>query len=911
MKEVDQVIIRTKLTPPVSQKRKLVRRHRLSPLLSTSDIPRLIIVTAPAGYGKTSLMYQWFSACRERDTRVGWLSADSQDNNAPRFLRHLIACLKNNEEKFGDGAMRYLDAARHPDIKHPAGQLINELAEDDRDAFLFIDDYHLIENREVDGFLDYLLKLAPPNLHLIISSRLVPDLSLPELRLSGELLELDARNLQFDKSETFSFLDLINSRKLSSSEVELLHERSEGWVAGLQLAAAALANNDGKEELGVAFNGTLRDIADYLAKAVLQNQNDDVRDFLLRTSLLERFNADLCTFVTGNADSQNIIEWLEQSHLFVVPLDENRTWYRYHHLFQDFLQATLKRGLPSEIVALYRRAASWFMEHGLGAEAVDYALLTGDIQQAAAMAERHAASQILAGYLPETARWLLQLPDVLKQKNPMLLSQVTLCLWHIFQQEEASQLLSHFEHHLDSFGGALEDHRLKELRNEVRLHRGGIAVCASHAPENVLDFLDQVDFSLLSGFMKAVYYNIRGIALGENNRFSEALECFRKAARIHRTTGSPLGVACSYYLEALMHLECGNLNNIQDMLHQIKKETVFNSQAANYINPSMLESIEGILHYERGDSGKARELLEANLELTKEVGHLKMVSLARTTYARILNRQGDLPGAHKELEQLAEILRRNEPGSYRAIILADYERIKLALLNNNPAQAQYIADKYDLALDGPPPELANHWDRLSCLKALAWCRAQLVRNAPEKAHDLLRRISLFAREVGRTWRYLEARLLEAVALDMLGRDFEAADILKPILQIASTDKMVNVIRDEGSRVADLIRKLQEQNELIGIDPAFLARILADTSPGPQAVPDGEDSLEAALRPSDFSEKERIILEQVALGKSNAMIAKRLDLTAHAIKWHLGNIFNKLQVRNRAAAVSAAKAIRLI
>lgn len=914
MQKIEQVIVGTKLMPPVSHRRKLIRRQRLAPLLSNSEIPKLTIVTAPAGFGKTSLLFQWYEIRHKQGHVAAWVSLDTQDVSPTRFLRHLIAAIKTEHESFGEAALRYLDTARNPDIKIPLGHLINEITDFGRTVVIFLDDYHLVNNSKIDDFLDYLLSFASPNLHLVISSRLLPGLSLSDLRLRDELLELDARSLQFDKAETLSFLSLAFGKELDPAAIEFLYERSEGWVAGLQLAVAALKDQNKVNELKVSFTGTLRDIADYLAKAVLENQTDEIQTFLLQTSVLERFNADLSLYMTGNLQSQEIIEWLERANLFVVPLDHSRRWFRYHHLFQEFLQGELRRARPSEVVPLYRKAANWFMDNSLGSEAVEYSLHAGDTAQAAHMAEKHAFSQVVLGYLPETLRWLTNLPKILQDENPALLSLETLCFWHIFQQEEASQTLTRFEKQLSGKDNSISPDRCANLNNDILLHRSGIDVCASRDPNRVLAELEAVNQDHLSDFFCAIYHNVRGIALCELNQFDDALNSYHNAARLHRSIGSPLGVACAYYLEALMHLECGNLNMIDKLLTKVRKEPVFNKQSARYIYPSMLDCVEGILCYERGECEKAQFLLESNINLAVEVGHLKMVSLVQVTFAKLLHSQGKTKKAIQQLDHLADHLKRNEPDSPRAMILADYERVKFALVAGRLIDAQKIADDYGLKLNGPAPKLFGKWDRLTCLGALAWCRGQLVTQSPDNAIDIVQTVARLARQVGRKRRYLEARLLEAIAHDMLGDEYKALDVLKPALRTASEDGMLRLVMDEGPQIQKMTRRLQQHGDIIDIDLKFIQKICEekDFEPSASHTPDKLNvHKDAALELSDFSAKECSILELVALGKSNVMISERLGITIHTVKWHLSNIFTKLQVKNRAAAVSAAKAIRLI
>jgi LuxR family maltose regulon positive regulatory protein len=912
MRELEQTIVATKLVPPVSRRHRLISRRKLAAVPLRGQTPRLTLVTAPAGYGKTSLLYQWYNAVRaEGDTAV-WISLDALDSVPVRFVRHLIAALRAQHNGVGELALRYIDSAVRPILTTPLGQLVNEVRDIERRVVLFLDDYHLIDSAEVDEFADYLLGLAPDNLHLAIASRLVPRLNLSALRLRDQLLEVDAKSLSFDRAETASFLASSSVQHLNPNEVDLLHARSEGWVAGLQLAVVALKGRSGASELAATFTGNFRDIADYLARAVLTDQSGEIQDFLLSSAILQRFNASVCQDLTGNGRCQEIIERLERANLFIVPLDDQRIWYRYHHLFQDFLQGMLRRTRPEQMVTLYRRASEWFFRNSLGAEAVGYALLSGDLDRASQMAEAHALQRILAGFVPEVYRWLADLPRELLQRNAALAGLSCLAMWHLFQQKEAARLLEEFEQQIRRMDGAGEAAAV--LGNDALLHRAGIAVCQSRNPADVLALLDRIDVTQLSDFYRGVYNNVRGIALGELNRSPEALSCYRTAAATYRIIRSSLGLACSYYLESLMQLEAGNLRAIDALLAQVPDEQVFATASARYIYPSMLDCIRGVLLFERGEYEAAQPLLENNLALALEVGHLKMCSLVFVSYARLLAICMRLTEANEQLERLSAHLRRNEPDSPRALIIADCERIHLALRMGQTIRAQEIASAYGVEFAGDPPVLPVHWGRLECLSALSWCRAKLALGEPRAALPVLRRLARLAQAAGRLRRYQEMRLMEAMALWNLDDSQAALDVFLRVLMTCAGQRLVSLTAHEGPGIVELIDGLRRRREVLAIDRQYLAKVYRAATRGRGAdtlTRDLPDQGVAVLHRDDFTDKERAVLELVALGRSNAAISQRLGITTHTVKWHLANVYAKLQVNNRTAAISAARANRVI
>mgnify|MGYP005851806083 CR=1 FL=1 len=359
-----------------------------------------------------------------------------------------------------------------------------------------------------------------------------------------------------------------------------------------------------------------------------------------------------------------------------------------------------------------------------------------------------------------------------------------------------------------------------------------------------------------------------------------------------------------------MEFERGNLHSIENLLERVEDEAVFRGPAARYIYPSMLHCVSGLLSFERGDFKTGKRLLESNLELAVEVGHLKMMTLVFVSYARLLAAIGKESDAQEQLATLASHLQRNEPDSMRAMILADYERSRLALVSGSLIKAQKIIASYGVDFDGEPPPIGREWARLPLLSALSWCRGQLAAGRGEDALDTLEKIANLARSVGRKRRFIEARLVKSLVLYEIGEQEDALQVFRRILVLAEEEGLVRLIADEGKGVLVLLAHLVDCGEHIGVSPAFLEKIRG-ANLKPDMQPDMTPCSGVLSISTSFSEKERAILTLVATGNSNSKIADRLGVTTHTVKWHLSNIFTKLQVRNRTAAVSAAKAINLI
>ncbi len=410
----------TKVAVPVLRPG-VVARPRLLKALDAVLHQRLVLVSAPAGFGKTTLLVQWLADRRRRqELRVGWLALEPADNDPARFCRYLLAAALPLLGEDG-GPIRALLAQRHIAPAAVTGALVNALAARHEDLVLVLDDYHVLTEPAAHGVVAALLDHLPPPAHMVLLGRADPPLPLARLRARGELLEVRADGLRFSTDEAGAFFVETMGLRLDEAEVASLTERTEGWAAGLQLAGLSLQGRSDARAFIAAFSGSHRFVLDYLLEEVLQRQPPDVQCFLLQTAVLDRLSAELCAAVTGHAGAQALLEHLERSNLFVVPLDDERRWYRYHHLFAELLQAELRRRAPETVAELHRRAAAWLEQHGATDAAIRHALAAGDVQSAAALVERHwLSTELVAGEFDTALRWLDALPDAVVRGNAVL-----------------------------------------------------------------------------------------------------------------------------------------------------------------------------------------------------------------------------------------------------------------------------------------------------------------------------------------------------------------------------------------------------------------------------------------------------------------------------------------------------------
>ena len=414
-----QTLLTTKLRAPRTRQN-LVERPRLREALNRDEERKLTLVSAPAGFRKTTLLVEWLMERSGNGRSVVWLSLDESDNDPARFLSYLVGALQNVEEGIGEGVLASLRSPELPPIETVVGALINELAGAEREVTVVLDDYHLIDTRLVHEAVSYFLEYLPENVSLVIATRTDPPLSLSKLRARDQVTEIKAADLRFTTDEAAAFLKDVMGLSLSTEDIATLEEVTEGWVAALQLAALSMRDREDASAFVESFSGSNRHVLDFLAEEVLERQPADVREFLLKTSVLERMSAPLCDALTGRDDGQERLERLERENLFVVPLDDGRVWYRYHHLFAEFLRGRLGRESPELAGELHLRASGWYEENGLVAEAIGHALSAPDHELAARLIEGEAVEAWSRGEGLTTLGWLEALPTEAKRHRPRL-----------------------------------------------------------------------------------------------------------------------------------------------------------------------------------------------------------------------------------------------------------------------------------------------------------------------------------------------------------------------------------------------------------------------------------------------------------------------------------------------------------
>ena len=862
----------------------LVPRRRLIELLDRGTASKLTLVSAPAGFGKTTLLAEWLASS---DRPAAWVSLDSGDNDPQSFWSYVIAALQTMAPGVGANAVALLQEPQPPPIETVLTTLLNELGALTHDLVLVVDDYHLIDSRDVHEGVEFLLDHAPPLLHLVMATRADPTLPLARLRARGELVEVRAAELRFTSDEAAAYLTGAVGITLSPEDVAALEERTEGWIAALQLAALSMEGRDDVTDFIAGFAGDDRYVVDYLVEEVVQRQSDRVQAFLLQTSVLGRLSGPLCDAVTGQSDGKAMLEELDRGNLFVVPLDGSRRWYRYHHLFAAVLHARLLDENPDLVPDLHRRASTWFEQGGEVAEAIDHALAAEDFEHAADLVEKASTTMRRERREATLRGWLEKLPEVLFATRPVLSMDYVGALMSTGEIEGVEARLQDVERSLDAPDDAVyvDEEEFRRLPALVAVHRAGqslmhgdLSATATFARRAIDvapadDHLGRGAASALlglahwpSGDLDAAHDGyVQGMAeLQKAGHIADVLGCAITLADIRIVQGR-LGDAIRAF-EQSMQLATG------------RGDTVLRGTADMHVGMS------AILR-ERGDLDAARQHLMLNQELGEHLGLPQNPHRWRIATARIKEAEGDLDAA--------------------LTLLDDAERVYAGDFSPNvrpvPAMRARVwikQGRVDDALAWAREQGVSAEDALSYLHEFE--HVTLARALPaDEAVSLLERLLSAAEAGGRKGSVIEILVLLAVAHQKQSDLGAALEFLERALSLAEPEGYVRVFIDEGPPMAALLKAAADS----GIVPEYTRRLLAASGDEPIIV------MQDLVDP--LSDRELDVLRLLGSDLSGPDIARELVLSLNTVRTHTKNIYAKLGVNNRRSAVRRADELGLL
>ena len=879
-------LLETKFNVP-GIRRRLVERPRLLERLGSSTLARLTLVSAPAGFGKSTLIAWWLTeAAGSGDRRVAWLSLEAADNDPPVFWTYLIAALRKAAPQVGDGSLPLLDPSQ-PRVGMAIAQLINELDTLSDDVVLVLDDYHAIETPEIHEGIAFLLDHLPAQLHLVISTRADPPLPLARMRVAGHLIEVRAADLRFTAEEASAYFRHVAGLDLDASAVAALEGRTEGWIAALQLAGLSMQGRDDVAEFIAGFAGDDRYIVDYLVEEVLHRQTDAVRSFLLQTAILARMTGSLCDAVTGQERGRATLEQLDRANLFLVPLDDRREWYRYHHLFADVLQTRLLNEQPDQVPLLHRRASEWHEQNGNRSEAIRHAIAGRDFERAADLVE-------LA--MPETTRyrqdalrrtWLETLPAEIVRRRPVLSNLFAGTLLVHGETEGVAAYLHDAEAGLNGELGETryaDEEAFRTLRGSIEIHRAGLARLtgdvsgtirhASAALELVDDRNELGQGS--AGALRALAQWANGDLDAAEHGYVEAMGRLERAGYLSDVVG------CSITLAEIRRTK-GKLSNALEVYERGLRLATASDSIVVRGAADMHVGIADVLR-ERNELDRAESHLAAAAELGEENGLPQNPYRSRLATARLKQARGDLTGAIELADEASERYFTDFSPSVRP---PSAVRARMLI----------VAGELDEASRWPHDQGVFAEDDVTYVREFEHATLARLLVAQGRATDALRltaRLLAAADAGGRHGSAIDVLVAQSLAFGAVGDARKALASLDRALEIARREGHVRAFLDEGPPMLTLLRRASK--EAVAADVA--SALLAAAESGRTARPSTSDR--GLVEP--LSERELDVLRLLAGDLDGPAIANELFVSLNTVRTHTKNIYAKLGVNSRRAAV---------
>jgi LuxR family maltose regulon positive regulatory protein len=905
-------LLKTKLFVPQTRAN-LVPRPRLVEMLNAGLDKKLTLVSAPAGFGKTTLIADWLE---QIDLPAAWLSLDEADNDLPRFLTYLAAAFQQIDEGIGASLLSALQSVQPPPLENLLTALLNEITHQVDPLVLVLDDYHQLSEAAISEAMKYLLRHQPPQLHLVLTTREDPDLPLARLRARDQLTEIRARELRFTREEADVFLRSVMGLALTEQDVTALEDRTEGWAVGLQLAGLSLQHQTDLKSFIADFSGSHRHILDYLTDEVLQQQPESTRTFLLQTAILDRFSGPLCDALTLRSDSSRLLTHLESANLFVIPLDDEHRWYRYHHLFSDLLRSHLTRTRPGLNPELHRRASHWYEENGDIQAAIDHALLDTDLTLAARLIEQHTLPMLYQGEVARAVGWFDRLPEAILECAPML----CICkAWALVLMQRGARA-EEVEQALFAADDALAQVNAGEvLCNQVAGHAASIRAfllrrpaLLNKKPEKLIALSREAQ-RLLPAEEKAIRstaalnmgYGYLALADLEvaSLAFIQALEEGLDGGNYYAAIYGPINLAIIASLQGNLVEALQLCETYIGRFNQILAGRYFPPIGALYI-------LKGRILLEGGYLADAEQALTEGLDLVRWTGDAVAPKIGYTTLARLRAVQGNRSA-------LIETVKTFEETWPEGALYVQALRHRLSMRHwYDDAEVQKDAETWlaqsgikfgELAvIDSVDPISRSRFD---CLLNTAHVLARLARGKldaypVDDAFTFLERQQDFAISHGFVSWAVEIAIAMTLLHQTAGMKHEALETLQAALSAAAHTGLWRIFLDECDPLQALLEALQPRLR----DPSIMEyadRLLQAFSCG-QAKPETEDRRAALL-----SERELEVLRCLAQGLSYAEIGKQLFLSLNTIQFHVKNIYSKLLVNKRAQAIERAREMNLI
>ncbi len=892
------------------RRRGWVGRPRLSDRLNGIAEAALTLVSAPPGFGKTTLLADWLSVPTADGCAVAWLSLDHRDNDPALFWAYLVTALRTAAPGIGAGALSILQSPQ-PRIEAVLSSLLNDLNALSHDVVLVLDDYHVIDTHEVHDGMGFLLEHLPQQMHVVIAARADPALPLARLRGRGELVEIRAADLRFTLDEAAAYLNEAMGLGLMAKDIAALEGRTEGWIAALQLAALSMQGRADVTAFIADFAGDDRYIVDYLAEEVLNRQPEDVKRFLMQTSILDRLSGSLCDAVTGLDGGKAMLAALERANLFLIPLDDRRRWYRYHQLFADVLRSRLLDVQPDDVADLHRRASGWFEQAGEPSEAIRHALAAQDFQRAADLVE--VAIPAMGRTRQESAvlGWLAVLPDEVVRVRPVLIVGFVGALLLSGRVDGVEARLRQAERLLDEVNGAragpgadsaevvvVDDAQFRALPGMIELYRAALALISGDAPGTVGHAQRARDLSAAddplcrtaaSGLSGLAFWSSGDLDAG-HAAYAQCMAGLYRAGYIADTFGCAVALAD-------IRLTQGRLG---EALRTYERALQRGSEQGGPVLRGAADMYVGMSEVtrERGDLASATAHLLQSQALGGDTGLPQYPYRWRVAMARILQARGDLAGALKLLDEAERV--------YNGDFFPNVRPVPALR-----ARVWVAQGAVDSALGWAQERNLSTVDDLSYLREfehITLARVLLARYRTSRADSTINAATRFlsrllhaAQAANRTGSVIEILALQALADHLRGDMPAALASLQRALTLAEPEGYVRIFADEGPAMAALLRAASKHR----MNPGYVPRLLQATERTQHSTPDGQGPI------ARLSERERDVLRLLGTDLDGPDIARRLFLSMNTVRTHTKSIYAKLGVNNRRSAVRRAQELDLL
>src|SRR6266566_3506604 len=877
-------ILATKLYIP-RLRPNVVSRPRLLERLNEGLHRKLTLIAAPAGFGKTTLISAWMAGC---DRQVAWLSLDKGESDPTLFLTYLVAALQTIAPDIGVGVLGALQSPQPPPTETILAALLNEITAIPDNFVLVLDDYHVIDAKAIDQALTFLLEHQPPQMHLVIATREDPQLPLARLRARDQLTELRATDLRFTSSEAAEFLNQGMGLNLSAEDVTALEARTEGWIVGLQLAAISLQGQQDATGFITSFTGSHHFVLDYLVEEVLQQQPESIQTFLLRTSILDRLCGPLCDSVLLNpsGSGQATLEYIEHANLFLVPLDNERRWYRYHQLFADLLRQRLQQRSASstgdevgDVTELHSRASVWYEDHGLEIEAFHHAANANDVARAERLIEGEGMPLQFRGAGAPVLNWLESLPRTILDARPSLWVTYASTLLFGGQHTAVEQKLQAAEAALQ---GTEPDDRTTDLVGRIASMRATLAVI-QHDVETIitqsrraLEYLhpDNLPVRTATTWTLGYAYQLQGDRAAASQAYTEVI-C------IGKSFGDSI-----YTLAATINL--GQVQEADNQLSLAAESYRRSLQLAG--DPPQRMACEAHLglarvFYEWNDLEAAGQHGQQSAQLARQI-IVDTFAAYGVFVARLKLAQGDVSGAAAVLDEAEAFVRRHSFVFRMPDVAA--AQVLLLLHQGHLAAAAHLAQMHDLPLSQARVHLAQRDPSAALARLLPWRQQVEAKGWADER--------------------LKVMVLQAVALHMNGDKDQAVQLLCDALRLAKPGGFIRLFVDEGPPMAHLL----SQAAASGMLPDYTGKLLAILKAEEQKRAHTSSLPPPAQRMFEpLSPRELEVLHLMAAGLSNQEMCERLFLALSTVKGHNRTIFGKLAVQRRTEAVARARALGLV